>query len=126
MKDAWAYDEEDEEDDALTAMDSSELGSEDAGASSRGGLGTLGRRSRKSLLESVTSGSIRESKRKGESGVEKKANCSKVGLELDISQGAQGSLEVSLAITSLDMDDVADRTSGRPRGQVQVQSGRRA
>jgi dynactin-4 len=87
LKDAWAYDEEDEEEeDLLPGLESSEGVSEE-GSSSRG---TLGRRSRKSLL---MSGSVRDKKR-GESGVEKKGNMSKVGLEVEILPATSGPVEV--------------------------------
>lgn len=87
FKDAWAYDEEEEEEDGPPALESSE-GVSEGGSSSKG---TLGRRSRKSLL---MSGSVRDKKR-GELGVEKKGNTSIVGLEVEVLPGAVGPVEVS-------------------------------
>lgn len=89
FKDAWAYDEEEEEDDYLPALEGSEGVSEE-GSSSRG---TLGTRSRKSLL---MSGSVRDKKR-GEGGVEKRGNTSKVGLEVEVLPGTSGPVEVSFS-----------------------------
>jgi dynactin-4 len=85
FKDAWAYDEDEEDEDVLPALEGSEGLSEEGSA-----LGTLGRRSRKSLL---MTGSTRDKKR-SDGGVEKKGNVSKVGLEVEVSQGASGRVEV--------------------------------
>jgi dynactin-4 len=80
LKDAWAYDEE-EVDDGVP-LDGSEGQSE---GSSRGTVG------RKSLL--FTEGS--REKRRGEVGVEKKGNTSKVGVEVEVLPGSKGPVEVS-------------------------------
>ena len=87
LKDAWAYDEEEEDEDLLPGLEGSEGMSE--GSSST--LGTLGRKSRKSILGS---GSLRDKKRE-EQGVEKKGNISKVGVEVEVSPEASGVVEVS-------------------------------
>jgi len=85
LKDAWAYDDEEEDEDILPGLEGSEGVSE--GSST---LGTLGRKSRKSVLGA---GSVRDKKR-GEVGVDKKGNVSKVGLEIEILPGGSGNVEV--------------------------------
>ena len=86
FKDAWAYDEDEEDEDILPGLEGSEGLSEEGST-----FGTLGRRSRKSLL---VTGSTRDKKR-ADGGVEKKGNVSKVGLEIEVAQGAIGRVEVS-------------------------------
>ena len=85
LKDAWAYDEEEEDEDILPALEGSEGYSEEGST-----LGTLGRKSRKSVLGG---GSSRDKKR-GEPGVEKKGNISKVGVEIEVSPEGRGAVEV--------------------------------
>jgi dynactin-4 len=89
LKDAWAYDEEEEDEDLLPGLEGSEGLSEEGST-----LGTLGRKSRKSVLGS---GSLRDKKR-GEAGVEKKGNISKVGLEIEVFPGASGAVKVSIMV----------------------------
>ncbi|WVO13200.1 hypothetical protein L204_100812 [Cryptococcus depauperatus] len=97
LKDAWAYDDEDEADDE---------GSEDAmsiatgtgmgfGAGSSSGTGTLGKKSRLSVL--AGGGSLRD-RRNRENGVEKKGNVSKIPIEVDVSQDATGPVEFDLEV----------------------------
>ena len=92
LKDAWAYEDEDDLD---TLAQGSEDASEEGSVASGVKAGSISKRSRMSALGM---GSTRDSKReKGkEVGVEKKGNVSKVGLEVEIMPGAkQGIQEVS-------------------------------
>lgn len=103
-KDAWAYEEEPDE---YHDIDATEGGTSEDGSSafaglssSRGtlsaGTGTMGKRSRLSILNTTSSVGLREKeKRKKEGEVERKGNCSKVGLELEILPGARGRVVVS-------------------------------
>ncbi|WVR03969.1 hypothetical protein IAU60_000968 [Kwoniella sp. DSM 27419] len=93
LKDAWAYDEEEDEYDghagASEAGHSEEgtaVTSTDAGASS-----TLGRKSRLSVLAGG-------SKKSRESGVDKRGNTSRVVLEVEVLPGATGRIEFDLEI----------------------------
>ena len=90
LKDAWAYDEDDEDDDLPGMEGSSEVPSEEGTLAS----GTLGRRNRLSLLAGG-SGAMREKRGRGEAGVEKKANMTKVEMEVEVLPGATGNVTVS-------------------------------
>jgi dynactin-4 len=94
LKDAWAYDEEDD----YADMDGTEVGASDDGSaaqppSSRGTLGA-GKRSRLSVL-ATSSGGLREKEKRKNGDVEKRGNCSKVGVEVEVLPGARGSVVVS-------------------------------
>ena len=81
FKDAWAYDEEEEEDDPMLGLDGSEGTSEGSGFGHRsriGGLGAVGLRGKKTR----------------EGGVEKRGNISNVAIEVEMLPGASGSIEV--------------------------------
>ncbi|WVQ79057.1 hypothetical protein IAT38_001150 [Cryptococcus sp. DSM 104549] len=98
LKDAWAYDEDDEEDEGA-------FGESDAGVSEDGMSGTTGTNtgtnvgtlSRKSRLSVLAGGSARDKKHR-ESGVEKKGNTSKIALEVEVLPGATGSVEFDLEV----------------------------
>ncbi|ORY25840.1 dynactin p62 family-domain-containing protein [Naematelia encephala] len=87
LKDAWAYDDDEEEDDPMLGLEGSEGASEE-------GLGSVGKRSR---LSALGSGSLRD-KRGRDSGVDKKANTTKVGLEIEVLPGATGPVEFDLEV----------------------------
>jgi dynactin-4 len=91
LKDAWAYDEE-EEDDHGSEGHSEEGSSTFSGPtkSSTSGPATLGKKSRLSVLGGLGD------KRKRDHGVERKGNISKVGVEVEILPEALGLIEVSL------------------------------
>lgn len=95
LRDAWAYDEEDE----YPEMDGTEFGTSEDGSSalpsSRGTLGA-GKRSRLSVLNTGSGGGLRDKdRRKKESDIEKKGNCSRVGIEVEILPTATGNVIVS-------------------------------
>ncbi|WVF67076.1 hypothetical protein IAT40_001821 [Kwoniella sp. CBS 6097] len=75
LKDAWAYDEDDEDEDMVSGLGSG------SGSGTGTNTGTLGRKSRLSIL---AGGSSSNSKKGRESGVEKKGNMSKVAIELEV------------------------------------------
>ncbi|KAK8861408.1 hypothetical protein IAR55_002227 [Kwoniella newhampshirensis] len=96
LKDAWAYDEEDEQDDP--AFGGSEAGVSEEGTVTSGtgtGTGTL---SKKSRLNVLAGGSVREKRSRGETGVDKKGNTSVVGLEVEVSSEAKGKVEFDLEV----------------------------
>jgi len=84
LKDAWAYDEDEEEDDVL-GIEGSEVASEGGSSATR--------RFRASILASstLTHRKIREG------GVEKRGNVSKVGIEVEMLPNASGPVDVSLS-----------------------------
>ncbi|OCF32373.1 hypothetical protein I316_06043 [Kwoniella heveanensis BCC8398] len=102
LRDAWAYDEDDEDDDLVSGLGSGSGSghgqNSEAGFSEEGGTtittttgtgggttstGTLGRKSRLSILAGGHSSST-SSKKGRESGVDKKGNISRVGIELEV------------------------------------------
>ena len=90
LKDAWAYDEEEEEDHG--SEEASEEGSSViSGATRSTNAGTLGRKNRLSVL-----GSLGGERKKRDHGVEKRGNTSKVGLEVEVLPDAEGRVIVSL------------------------------
>ncbi|ORX36318.1 dynactin subunit 4 [Kockovaella imperatae] len=94
LKEAWAYDEDDEDDDLPGLEGASEVPS-DEGVSTVGG--TLGRRNRISTLGTTSSG-LREKRARGETGVEKKANMTKVLLEVEVLPDAKGDVTFDLEV----------------------------
>jgi dynactin-4 len=85
MKDAWAYDDEEEDD----PLDGSENASEESSM-----IGTMSsRRSRMSVLGVGGLAGLRDKKR--DTGVERRGNISKVGLEVEVQPEATGQVEVS-------------------------------
>ena len=95
QKDAWAYDEEEEEEHGSEGH--SEEGSSTFSGptkSSISGPGTMGEKSRLSVLGGL-GGSDRKKK---DHGVERKGNISKVGVEVEILPDAVGLVEVSHAV----------------------------
>lgn len=93
-KDAWAYEDEDEDED-VEGGDGD--GSEDTASmpTGSGAAGTMGRKTRPSVLAGA--GSSSRDKRR-EPGVEKKGNISKVPIEVDISETARGDVEFDLEV----------------------------
>jgi dynactin-4 len=94
LKDAWAYDEEEEEEHGSEGH--SEEGSSTFSGptkSSISGPGTMGKKSRLSVLGGLGD------RRKKDHGVERRGNISKVGIEVEILPGATGSVEVSTSST---------------------------
>lgn len=95
LKDAWAYDD-DEEDDHCSE-DVSEEGSSTISSATRAtaatASGTLNKKSRLSVL-----GALGGDKRKRDHGVEKRGNMSKVGLEVEILPDAVGEVLVSCSL----------------------------
>ncbi|KAE8539773.1 hypothetical protein D1P53_003710 [Cryptococcus gattii VGV] len=90
-KDAWAYEDEDD----VEGGDGDGDGSEDTASMTSGlGAGTMGRKTRPSVL--AGGGSSRDKRR--EPGVEKKGNISKVAIEVDISETARGDVEFDLEV----------------------------
>jgi dynactin-4 len=91
LKDAWAYDEEDDAD-HVSEEASEEVSSTFSGPtkSSLSGPGTAGKRSRLSVL-----GGLGGNSKKKDHGVERRGNISKVGLEVEILPDAVGPVEVS-------------------------------
>lgn len=98
LKDAWAYEEEEEED--LFGQGSEDASEEGSTISGTKGGSSMSKQSRLSVLGggSSAAASGRDTKReKGrEVGVEKRGNISKVVLEVEIMPGANGVLHVSL------------------------------
>jgi hypothetical protein len=95
LKDAWAYDEEEEEDHGSEGH--SEEGSSTFSGptkSSTSGPGTIGKKSRLSVLGGLGGGD----KKKKDHGVERKGNISKVGVELEVLPDASGPIEVRCVI----------------------------
>jgi dynactin-4 len=91
LKDAWAYDEEEEEDHGSEGH--SEEGSSTFSGptkSSTSGPGTIGKKSRLSVLGGLGGGD----RKKKDHGVERKGNISKVGVELEVLPNASGLIEV--------------------------------
>jgi dynactin-4 len=87
LKDAWAYDDEEDEE----GPDGSEAASEGSNL-----VGTISsRRSRLSVLGGVAVGSLRDKKDRRDAGIEKRGNVTKVGLEVEVLMGASGPIEVS-------------------------------
>lgn len=82
-------------------MEGTEMGTSEDGSSvlpsSRGTLGpAAGKRSRLSVLATSSGGTLRDKeRRKRESEVDKKGNCTKVGVEVEILPGATGEVVVS-------------------------------
>jgi dynactin-4 len=99
LKDAWAYDEEEEEEDHGSEGHSEEGSSTFSGPtkSSTSGPGTIGKRSRLSVRGGLGGGD----RKKKDHGVERKGNISKVGIEVEILPGASGLIEVSACLTGL-------------------------
>ncbi|WWD16685.1 hypothetical protein CI109_101115 [Kwoniella shandongensis] len=98
LKDAWAYDEEEAEEDPTFGAGGSEAGFSEEGTVTTGtgtGTGTLSKKSRMSIL---VGGSTREKRSRGETGVEKKGNTSIVGLEVEILPEAKGKVEFDLEV----------------------------
>lgn len=90
LKDAWAYDDDEDEDHG--SEDVSEEGSSTISGATRStnAAGTLGKKSRLSVL-----GTLGGDKRKRDHGVEKRGNMSKVGIEVEILPDASGEVIVS-------------------------------
>jgi dynactin-4 len=108
LKDAWAYDEEEEDYDG--EFEGTEATSEDGPGSLTGtgtgsGGGTLGRKARLNVL---AGGGERDKVREKKDGFERKGNVSKVGLELEVLPEAKGDVQVSLA-----RETIADRLERR-------------
>ncbi|WWC68801.1 uncharacterized protein I206_102736 [Kwoniella pini CBS 10737] len=105
MKDAWAYDEEDEDEDFGGMIGGSETGFSEEGTAitSNTGIGTAtgsgqGTFSKKSRLSILASGKNDRKNRDREGGVEKRGNISKVNLEVEILDDVKGKLEFDLEI----------------------------
>ncbi|WRT65526.1 uncharacterized protein IL334_002471 [Kwoniella shivajii] len=100
LKDAWAYDEEDENEDIL--MGGSEAGLSEEGTTTTGttttanATGTLSKKSRFSILANTGVGVSNKKLREG--GVEKKGNMSKVNLDVELSKEAKGKIEFDLEV----------------------------
>lgn len=90
LKDAWAYDEEEEEEHGSEGH-SEESSSQFSGPtkSSISGPGTISKKSRLSVLGGLGD------RRKKDHGVKRRGNISKVGIEVEILPGAIGLVEVS-------------------------------
>jgi len=90
LKDAWAYDEEEEEEHGSEGH-SEESSSQFSGPtkSSISGPGTISKKSRLSVLGGLGD------RRKKDHGVERRGNNSKVGIEVEILPEATGLVEVS-------------------------------
>ncbi|WWC60123.1 uncharacterized protein I303_102687 [Kwoniella dejecticola CBS 10117] len=105
LKDAWAYDEEDEEDDLVGVGSEAGFSEEGTAITSTTGTGTetatgsgQGTLSRKSRLSILSSGKNDRRAKDREGGVEKRGNVSKVNLELEILPEAKGQVEFDLEI----------------------------
>lgn len=95
LKDAWAYDEEEDEEEAdFEGTEASEEATGSVATGSGSGSGTVGRKgARMSLL---AGGSVRDKGKDRRDGVERKGNVSKVGVEVEVSPQARGLIEVRL------------------------------
>lgn len=87
LKDAWAYDEDEEDEDHGGSEGASEGGSSTVSGTTRSGpgtgTGTLSKKSRLSMLGALAgAGGDKRSKR--DHGVEKRGNMSKIGIEVEV------------------------------------------
>ncbi|RXK41387.1 hypothetical protein M231_01292 [Tremella mesenterica] len=102
LKDAWSYEDEEEEEDPTFGLETSTMD----GGSEESRDPSLSKRSRLSVLGS---GSLRD-KRKVESGVEKRGNVSRVPIELEIMPGAKGPIVSDFEVRFTYRADEAEET----------------
>lgn len=98
LKDAWAYEEEEEEE--ILGQGSEDASEEGSTISGTKGGSSISKQSRLSVLggggSAAASGRDTKREKGREVGVEKRGNISKVVLEVEIMPGANGVLHVSL------------------------------